>query len=94
MNKYLQKIMAVMVIGFSVHAQNSGTAKQTKKDTVIRSIPSPLPDPPFPTSDWDGAPYDFIRIRPELSYAPYVTSYHNGTKKDLFTAAMDLIPRI
>jgi hypothetical protein len=26
------------------------------KDTVMRSLPSPLPDPPFPTSDWDGAP--------------------------------------
>jgi hypothetical protein len=28
----------------------------TKRDTVIRSLPSPLPSPPFPTSDWDGAP--------------------------------------
>jgi hypothetical protein len=26
------------------------------KDTVIRSLPSPITDPPFPTSDWDGAP--------------------------------------
>jgi Putative beta-barrel porin-2, OmpL-like. bbp2 len=28
----------------------------TKRDTVIRSLPSPLPSPPFPTADWDGAP--------------------------------------
>src|ERR1700761_3547442 len=27
-----------------------------KRDTVIRSLPSPLPNPPFPTSDWDGGP--------------------------------------
>jgi hypothetical protein len=27
-----------------------------RKDTVIRLLPSPLPNPPFPTSDWDGAP--------------------------------------
>ena len=27
-----------------------------RADTVMRSLPSPLPDPPFPTSDWDGAP--------------------------------------
>jgi hypothetical protein len=26
------------------------------QDTVVRSLPSPLPAPPFPTSDWDGAP--------------------------------------
>ena len=27
-----------------------------RKDTVIRLLPSPLPNPPFPTADWDGAP--------------------------------------
>ena len=27
-----------------------------KRDSVMRSLPSPLPNPPFPTSDWDGAP--------------------------------------
>lgn len=27
-----------------------------QKDSVIRLLPSPLPSPPFPTADWDGAP--------------------------------------
>jgi hypothetical protein len=37
--------------------QVSDTSKTSvKRDTVIRSLPSPLPNPPFPTSDWDGAP--------------------------------------
>jgi hypothetical protein len=30
--------------------------KKAKTDTVIRSLPSPLQFPPFPTADWDGAP--------------------------------------
>lgn len=48
-------IGAIAAIGLSVHAQTN-TVKQIKKDTVVRSLPSPLPSPPFPTSDWDGAP--------------------------------------
>jgi len=27
-----------------------------QRDSVIRLLPSPLPSPPFPTADWDGAP--------------------------------------
>jgi hypothetical protein len=40
---------------------------------------------------------DNIRIRPELryerAYADGITPYDNGTKKDQYTAAMDLIVR-
>jgi len=40
---------------------------------------------------------NYIRIRPELryerAYADDVTPYDNGTKKDQYTAAMDLIVR-
>jgi len=58
MKKQLLTIIALATIGLSVHAQttSTSTANQTKKDTVARSLPSPLPSPPFPTSDWDGAP--------------------------------------
>ena len=45
-------------MAFNVYAQQDTTraGNRIKKDTVIRSLPSPLPNPPFPTSDWDGAP--------------------------------------
>ena len=40
---------------------------------------------------------DYIRIRPEIryerAYADGITPYDNGTKKDQYTAAMDLIVR-
>jgi hypothetical protein len=40
---------------------------------------------------------DLIRIRPEVryerAYASDVTPYDNGTKRDQFTASMDLIVR-
>ncbi len=42
-------------IAFNVHGQDTIKTK-IKKDTVLRSLPSPLPNLPFPTSDWDGAP--------------------------------------
>jgi hypothetical protein len=41
-----------VVVGYGQNAPAAGS----RKDTVMRSLPSPLPNPPFPTSDWDGAP--------------------------------------
>jgi hypothetical protein len=32
------------------------TSHTHMKDSVMRSLPSPLTNPPFPTSDWDGGP--------------------------------------
>jgi hypothetical protein len=54
----LLAIVALTAIALNVHAQQDTTKAKTKmkKDTVIRALPSPLPDLPFPTSDWDGAP--------------------------------------
>jgi len=58
MKKILLTIAALGFIGQNLHAQQDTTKTKVniKKDTVIRALPSPLPDPPFPTSDWDGAP--------------------------------------
>jgi len=58
MKKILLTIAALGFIGQNLHAQQDTTKTKLniKKDTVIRALPSPLPDPPFPTSDWDGAP--------------------------------------
>jgi hypothetical protein len=58
MKKQLLTIVALATIALNVHAQQdtSKTKTKIKKDTVARSLPSPLPSPPFPTSDWDGAP--------------------------------------
>jgi hypothetical protein len=51
-------IPAILNVALNVRAQQdtSNLQKRIKKDTVVRSLPSPLPNPPFPTSDWDGAP--------------------------------------
>lgn len=49
-------VLALTAIASNVHAQKDTSAVKNKKDTVMRSLPSPLPNPPFPTSDWDGAP--------------------------------------
>lgn len=51
-------VFALTAIATNVHAQqdDSGVKNRMRKDTVIRSLPSPLPNPPFPTADWDGAP--------------------------------------
>ena len=48
----------MLAMAITVHAQQDTAKVKTKikKDTVARSLPSPLPDLPFPTSDWDGAP--------------------------------------
>jgi len=58
MKKQLLTIVALATIALNLHAQEDTTKRKTiiKRDTVARSLPSPLPDPPFPTSDWDGAP--------------------------------------
>jgi len=62
----MKKLFATIIlsgIGLQVLANtaDSSMVKATNADTVkhrnvMRSLPSPLPDPPFPTSDWDGAP--------------------------------------
>src|ERR1700733_714933 len=54
----LLAIPAILNVALNVRAQQdtSNLQKRMKKDTVMRSLPSPLPSPPFPTSDWDGAP--------------------------------------
>jgi hypothetical protein len=59
MKKQLLTIVAMAAIALNVHAQQDSTKAnkvKMKKDTVARSLPSPLPSLPFPTSDWDGAP--------------------------------------
>ena len=57
MKKQLLSVLALAAIGLSVHAQTTiSNVNQTKTDTVIRSLPSPLPAPPFPSSDWVGSP--------------------------------------
>jgi hypothetical protein len=56
MKKLLVAITALAGICQSTTAQNDSTVTQRKKDTVARFLPSPLPSPPFPSSDWDGGP--------------------------------------
>jgi hypothetical protein len=46
-------ITIALIAGLTSKAQVSSAIK---KDTVARSLPSPLPSLPFPTADWDGAP--------------------------------------
>src|ERR1700761_2775770 len=55
MKKQLLTIVALVAIAINVHAQDASKVKPVK-DTVARSLPSPLSSPPFPSSDWDGAP--------------------------------------
>lgn len=55
MKKQILTIAALAAIALNVHAQNT-PVKEAKKDTVVRSLPSPLPNLPFPVSDWDGGP--------------------------------------
>ncbi|OKS84658.1 outer membrane beta-barrel protein [Mucilaginibacter polytrichastri] len=43
----------ITAISLNTKAQVTNT---TKKDTVARSLPSPIDSPPFPGSEWDGAP--------------------------------------
>src|ERR1700722_4514483 len=52
----LKRVIICMSASLFVFRSFSQDTLKVKKDTVIRSLPSPLPNPPFPTSDWDGAP--------------------------------------
>ena len=52
----LKRIIICISASFFVFRSFSQDTSKVKKDTVMRSLPSPLPNPPFPTSDWDGAP--------------------------------------
>jgi hypothetical protein len=57
MKTQLLTIIALAAIAINVKAQDTAKIKsKVKTDTVARSLPSPLPNPPFPTSDWDGGP--------------------------------------
>jgi hypothetical protein len=58
MKKQLLTIAALATIALNVHAQHDTTKTKVilKKDTVIRSLPNPLPSPPFPSGDWVGSP--------------------------------------
>jgi hypothetical protein len=61
MNSSILKLLVIpafLNVALNVRAQQdtSNLQKRIKKDTVVRSLPSPLTLPPFPTSDWDGAP--------------------------------------
>ncbi|MDB4999254.1 MAG: hypothetical protein JWR76_331 [Mucilaginibacter sp.] len=56
MKKQLLTIAALATIVFNVHAQQDSSKMKIKKDTVVRSLPSPLPSLPFPSADWVGSP--------------------------------------
>jgi len=49
-------LIALAVFVTTARAQKDTVKIKIKKDTIYRSLPSPLPNPPFPTGDWDGAP--------------------------------------
>ncbi|MET4139120.1 outer membrane beta-barrel protein [Pedobacter sp. UYP1] len=54
MKKLLLAIIAMTAIALNGYAQQD--TLKVKKDTVVRSLPSPIDSPPFPSSEWDGAP--------------------------------------
>lgn len=56
MKKRLLTITALAAIVLNVHAQQDTSKTKVKKDSVIRSLPSPLPSLPFPSADWIGSP--------------------------------------
>ncbi len=58
MKKQLFTLLTAGAIALNAHAQTDSVKIKhiIKSDTVARSLPSPLSSPPFPTSDWDGAP--------------------------------------
>lgn len=56
MKKLFLTIGVLATLALNVHAQKDTSRVKMKRDTVARSLPSPLLDPPFPTSDWDGGP--------------------------------------
>ena len=49
-------VICVSASLLTISGFSQDSVSKARKDTVLRSLPSPLPDPPFPTSDWDGAP--------------------------------------
>lgn len=54
MKTKLLSIAVLMAVALNVSAQKDSL--KLKKDTVLRSLPSPIDSPPFPGSEWDGAP--------------------------------------
>ena len=64
MYMFMRLVLCFSVIFAIKTGYGQDTAIGNKKDsatggskrTVIRLLPSPLPAPPFPTADWDGAP--------------------------------------
>ena len=51
-----QFMLMALTAAFSLSVQAQTNTATIKKDTVARSLPSPIDSPPFPTSEWDGAP--------------------------------------
>ncbi|WP_299291564.1 outer membrane beta-barrel protein [uncultured Mucilaginibacter sp.] len=77
MKKLLLSIVTIAAISLQIKAQS---AAEVKKDTVARSLPSPLESPPFPSSEWDGAP--LIGIDATAPIYPFQKAL--GTKKSKF----------
>jgi hypothetical protein len=77
-------VLALTAIASNVHAQKDTPAVKNKKDTVMRSLPSPLPNPPFPTADWDGAPLVGVDATPHFKIISYSLSV---CRRDPYTAA-------
>jgi hypothetical protein len=48
--------MPLLAISLGAFSQSSQKPVVIQKDSVKRSLPSPLDSPPFPSSDWDGGP--------------------------------------
>ena len=66
MKKLLLAIIAMTAIALNGYAQQE--TLKVKKDTVARSLPSPIDSPPFPSSEWDGAP--LIGVNSEVPNYP------------------------
>lgn len=66
MKTKLLSIAILMAVALNASAQKDSL--KLKKDTVARSLPSPIDSPPFPSSEWDGAP--LIGINSEAPLYP------------------------